>query len=231
MDKTLTEIANHCKTDKGTEHGSRHGFTDFYETFMAKYRHLDRPVNILEIGIDSGNSLHMYNEYYNGNCNIIGLDIDDKSHLNSKNCTCYQLDQSDPQHRNHYKQYFKENNLKFDIILDDGSHHMDDQILTFLDFNEFIDTDGIYFLEDLHTSLAENGYPLYRKHLQIGYNNANTTLHWLMFDSSTSYLTEQQRLQCEEIIDTVYTYKKHNPYGEAPWKYKSITCAIKKKKK
>ncbi len=161
--KSLTEIANNCPTDKGTTFRSCHGYTEFYEPFISKFKESSKPINILEIGIATGESLTMWKDYFNDNCRIFGLDIDDKTHLNEKNISCSILDQGNTGHLKQYQNYFIDNNVVFDIILDDGSHHMRDQILTFIHFIDSLSEDGIYFIEDLHTSLASDGQDLYGK--------------------------------------------------------------------
>lgn len=228
--KSLTELANNCPTDKGTKFRSCHGFTEFYEPFISKFRNDNKTKNILEIGVDEGKSLQLWDEYFESGCNIIGLDIDDKTHFNTNNITCFQLDQGKEEHLEHYKKYFQENDIKFDIILDDGSHHMKDQILTFTYFIDSLSDNGVYFIEDLHTSLGSNRLDLYGKPLDINPYNENTTLYWLLFNKQNKYLTPIQQKYCEDIIDTVNIYNKHNPSSEDLWGYRSISSAITKRK-
>lgn len=229
--RTLTEIANSTPTDKGTSFRSKHGFTDFYELFISKFtlKSESTPINILEIGVDEGKSLHMWDKYFAGKCSVLGLDIDDKTHLNTPNINCYQLDQNNLSQLEYYCTYFQESNIKFDIIIDDGSHHMKDQILTFTHFFDFLSNDGVYFIEDLHTSLATPGQDLYGRPLDIDSHNENTTLYWLNFNKPNKYLTQVQQQYFERAIDTVYIYNKHNPSGESLWGYRSITSAITKR--
>jgi hypothetical protein len=75
--KRLTELGKKYGTDKATHHT----FTDIYDGYFAKFKN----PNILEIGVDNGASLKMYNDYYGGFCNIVGLDLTDLYRGNKKN--------------------------------------------------------------------------------------------------------------------------------------------------
>ena len=48
------------------------GFYPIYEMYLQKFR--DKKINILEIGIEDGNSLKIWSEYFL-NARIVGLDI------------------------------------------------------------------------------------------------------------------------------------------------------------
>ena len=59
--KKLTDIANKCKTDKGTEYFEAHGYTEIYNDYISDTDN----INLLEIGIWHGDSVRMWNEYNN----------------------------------------------------------------------------------------------------------------------------------------------------------------------
>ena len=150
----LTEIANKYNTDKGTnklcDNGfCGHGFTEFYYDFFSKYRN---PV-ILEIGVFKGNSIRMFNEFFGGKCEIYCLDVNpdyDVSHL-GENIHFSVLDQGD------IKEFVKNlNGIKFDIILDDASHIQYNQMLSYSVFRKLLKPNGIYVMEDIHTSFLES---------------------------------------------------------------------------
>jgi cellulose synthase/poly-beta-1,6-N-acetylglucosamine synthase-like glycosyltransferase len=79
------------------------------------------------------------------------------------------------------------------IIIDDGSHHMDDQQISLYYLTKVLKSGGIYVLEDIHTSLGQNNTPLYGKTLQIMPNRVNTTLSYLKNKPLESlYLTDAE---------------------------------------
>lgn len=58
---TLTEINNSFDTDKQTDKG-KHGYLDIYENYFQSVRY--SKFNLLEIGVWSGSSLRLYEEYF-----------------------------------------------------------------------------------------------------------------------------------------------------------------------
>ncbi len=150
---TLTEIANKYALDKGTEipnngnhHGPRLNFTPIYEKYFNQIK--NQKLNILEIGIENGNSLKLWKEYFE-NSNIFGFDINDKSYLNNDKIHCFQVDQSN---KNQIFNAMNKINQKFDIIIDDGSHVISHQQISLGVLFNFLNKNGMYWIEDLHTS-------------------------------------------------------------------------------
>lgn len=223
---TLESILNKNGSDKGTKNGVKHSYAEFYDKFLRERR--NEELTILEIGIDSGCSIKSWNEYC-PNSIIIGLDIDDKSFLNSDRTFTYKLDQSNKYELENFVNECIKNNYTFDFILDDGSHHMYDQQITLGYLFPLLKPKGVYFLEDLHTSLADNGYPLYRNHLDIKSFRHNTTLYYLMESLWSYYCTVDQNKYLNDNIDVIEIHNKFNPYQEPQYKYRSITSAIIKK--
>jgi hypothetical protein len=222
----LNNLFNKYQSDKGTEIGPRHSYADFYEKYLNHIK--DDSLLVLEIGVCGGKSLKTWYEYL-PNSTIIGLDVDDKSEYNNDRIYNFRLDQSDPDQLNHFYNECVNNDYKFDIILDDGSHHMLDQQLTLGYLFPLLKSGGVYFIEDLHTSLADNGFPLYGKHLDIQEYRKNTTLYYLMESFNSIYLSQEQNTYLNKNIDVIEIHNKFNPYQEAEFKFRSITSAITKK--
>jgi len=231
MRLSLTEIANKRWSesigpiDKGTEAGPRHGYTHFYDQLFTPIR--DKELLILEIGVSGGGSLNLWYNYF-PNATIIGLDINDESYLNNDRCKVYQLDQSDDNQLENFVQQCIYSGYEFDIIIDDGSHHMRDQQKTLAYLFPLLKSKGIYIIEDLHTSLADEGYILYGKSLQTTSNNS--TLRWLQscFDYS-SFMTAKENFDLGNNIETITIHNRINPFQEPQFKGRSITSAIIKK--
>ena len=127
-------------TDKLTYHN----FWGFYESHFKTLK--DKKLNILEIGILKGESLKLLKNYF-VNSNIYGIDVN-KVDLNEDRIKTYQMSQVDFES---FEKNFKD--LKFDIIIDDGSHFTQHQIDSFAYlFDKMLVGGGIYVIEDLHTS-------------------------------------------------------------------------------
>jgi hypothetical protein len=228
MNYTLNELANIYVSDKGDKHGHKHDFAKIYETYINRFK--NNPINILEIGICDGASLKMWYDYF-PNANIIGLDILPKNEYENDRIKIGILDQSQRIHLEQFSDFCIENNIKFDIILDDGSHHMDDQQITLFYMLNLLNSKGIYILEDLHTSLAENGTPLYYKPVEMYPNRENSTLFYLQNykNIDSVYLNQEENTYLRENIEKINIYDHPNPSVGEIWGNRSITSIIIKK--
>lgn len=156
--KKLTELANKYGTDKGTDinkHKNPHGFTEVYDLFFSKF--IDQKPIILEIGTYKGDSVKMMNEYYQSNCEIYCIDNNEKYKKNvvniGDNIHFYNLDQGNKKQLEEFVNEMNSKNIKFNIIIDDGSHVCAHQIISILTLYRLLDfNNGYYILEDLHTS-------------------------------------------------------------------------------
>lgn len=140
--KTLDEIAVKWGTDKSS---ASHSYTKYYDMFFSPIRYFD--MNILEIGVWTGQSLRMWEEYFE-NSYIFAIDYEDKSQYDTRKTKTYIADQSDPQQ---LKKVI-ESMPPMDIICDDGSHRSPHQILTFVTLFPYLKHDGYYIVEDCLTS-------------------------------------------------------------------------------
>lgn len=225
--RTLTELFNKYKSDKGTIYGSCHNYGDFYDLYLNSLKSSDL-VYGLEIGIFEGASLKVFEEYFT-KVFMIGLDINDKSHLQTPNISTGILDQSDENSLKLFYDHCIENNHYFDFILDDGSHHMKDQQITLGYLFPLLKSGGIYIMEDLHTSLADDGFILYNRPLETK-DYKKTTLSYLEEKTKYSfYLDEKKNQYVRDNIKDVIIHAQDNSKQEPQYKYKSITAIIIKK--
>lgn len=221
MSNNLTELANKYKSDKGTEYGSKHGFTLIYEKYFNKLK--NDYINILEIGINDGSSLKMWYEYFI-NAKILGLDINNKSSFNNERIKCNVLDQSK---KEQLYQFANKNKILFDIIIDDGSHHISDQQLTLGFLFPMLKPGGIYIVEDLHTSLCNPGTDVYGRPMENNTDGSNTTLNLLKTKPFKSiFLDKEQSLYIENNIKDINIYESENKNVPLDYKFKSITSII-----
>jgi hypothetical protein len=120
-------------------------YFDVYHRHLAKF--VGREVSILEIGIYSGGSLEMWREYFGGGCKIYGVDIQDA-------CTCYESDSvkifvGDQADRTFWRRFRKEVPV-IDVIIDDGGHQDDQQVVTLEEMLPHVSRGGVYICEDVH---------------------------------------------------------------------------------
>jgi hypothetical protein len=176
MKKNLTELAQFHGTDKYD-----HGFLEFYEKFLPMSIN-----SLLEIGIGHGASLKMWAEYY-PEAQITGLDIIDWSPLNNGRISTVIGDQSNAASLGSILS-LKDDNCLFDIIVDDGGHKMDQQIISLA---TLIPHCKYYVLEDLHTAIE----PLRREY---GDGSSFRVLTEKSF--SSAYLSETANTKMREWI-------------------------------
>lgn len=145
--KTLKEIfaetGNFSKQDIGcNDKGGLHTYIETYDKLFAPFQ---SGCNIMEIGLALGHSIRMFDEYFT-NSNIVGVDISLVFDYVGKN-NKVELIQADATKANFIKELNDE--VKFDIIIDDGSHMTNDQIATFELLKGRMNKGGIYIIEDI----------------------------------------------------------------------------------
>ena len=157
---TLVEIGKKYPTSKNIS-----GFIEIYETLFKDFR--DKEINILEIGIENGDSLRLWRDYFK-HANICGIDILKKEFkINNVNIMCG--DQSDLSFLSEVVKKYD----KFDIIIDDGSHLAKHIIKSFSYLFNFLHKNGIYIIEDLQTSYI----PRYGGS-RVNLNKKNTSMNF-----------------------------------------------------
>jgi len=133
LEEIYKKYSKHC--DKGTIHS----YISFYEKAFGFLQ--DDNINLLEIGVQSGDCLLMWADYFKKG-HIYGVDISDcdKKHERvsflKHNATASTLPEN-------YEKGF------FDIIIDDASHKPIDQMVTLALMYDKLKDGGWYFIEDI----------------------------------------------------------------------------------
>jgi len=140
---TLDEIALSCDPipDKAS---NGHGYTKYYARHFDALR--DQPLKVLEIGVWEGASLQMWAKYF-PKATIVGADINiERCKRTPEHCRLWQADQSSTPSLVNMAEHLG----PWDIIIDDGSHNPEHQILSFEALWPYVRVGGIYAIEDLH---------------------------------------------------------------------------------
>ncbi len=161
---SLRDIGARYGTDKVT-----HGFCDIYERAFSRTR--TRVTKMLELGVFFGASLRMWCEWF-PNAQVHGADhftghqgngrvfanadrfLKDVAAHRHPQITLHQLDQSDREALSAFAR--AQIHGTFDIIIDDASHLMKDQQLTFGVLFGLLKPGGHFVIEDLHSSLCKD---------------------------------------------------------------------------
>ncbi len=142
-----------------------HHYFDIYHNHFARYR--GGPVKLLEIGVGEGGSLQMWKSYFGPQALIYGLDIERRcKEFEEPQITVFIGDQAD----RGFLQRVRSEISPIDILIDDGGHRMDQQIIAFEELYPAVSDTGIYAIEDLHTS--------YWKQYGGGYKRPDTFLEY-----------------------------------------------------
>jgi len=163
MEKYETIFKNH---DGLIAHKWVHYFY-IYDLLFENIIRKNKPINILEIGVDRGGGLEIWKKYFPENSKIHGIDINKRCEKIkfSDNIFFHLGDATD---RVFMERIFS--NIEFDIILDDGSHICSDVIETFKIMFPKLKAGGLYVVEDLCTS--------YWKDYDGGYRKKGTSIEY-----------------------------------------------------
>lgn len=186
-------------------------YFDAYDNIMAPYR--NKPITMLEIGVQNGGSLEAWSNYFSQAEKIIGCDIDE---------LCGNLTYTDPRisvfvgdaTSDVTSQKIISFQPEFDIVIDDGSHTSPDIIRAFCKYFGTIKNGGVFIAEDLHCSYwgnYEGG--IYHPYSSISFFKRLVDIinheHWGLDKASGSVLDEfKEHYQVEidnELLSQIHS--------------------------
>ena len=143
-----------------------------YDNLFHKFK--DTKIVFIEVGIFQGGSLFMWREYFGQQARIIGIDINPGAKkLEKYGFEIFIGSQSDSKF---WENLFKTIG-KVDIILDDGGHTFEQQIITAESVLQNIKDGGMLVVEDTHTSymsdyggISNTSFISYAKNMIDGIN-------------------------------------------------------------
>ena len=161
-------------------------WSQYFDAYEREFNHLrNKKITFLEIGIYKGGSIPMWKGYFKNSSNLIFIDID-------KNCLKFEEDgtkvligdQSDKDFLTKIINIYG----PFDVVIDDGSHLCQHQIISFETLWPSINDNGIYLVEDTHSSY----WPGYGG----GYRNEASFIEYSkrLVDKMHSWWTDQDDL-------------------------------------
>ncbi len=131
--------------DKGPGIFKWNHYFEVYHRHFARFR--GKPVNLLEIGVYSGGSLGMWQNYFGEDCHIFGIDL-------KIACKSYETDSihiyiGDQEDRGFWAD-FREDTPDIHILIDDGGHSAEQQITTLEEMLPHMPNGSVYVCEDIH---------------------------------------------------------------------------------
>lgn len=158
----LCELFKKYNSDKCPE--VFHSYSPLYFKYLKNIKASAK--NVLEIGIGydqlmkpicgqeyvPGASLRAWRDFF-PNAMIYGADIDQTVLFNEDRIKCFYTDQSNADELektiDQIKKESENDNLKFDLIIDDGSHIKEHMELTFKFLKKYVDDLKYYIIEDI----------------------------------------------------------------------------------
>lgn len=145
----LAELATRFGSDKVTL-----GYMPLYSEYLNRAGLKPENIkNVLEIGTNKGSSLRLWAEFF-PNATIHGIDITRQyeiaEHLAHPRIITHLVNQGSRSELEAFIEYAVRN-IKFDIIIDDGSHDQSDQQLSLGMLFPILSSGGLYIIEDLIT--------------------------------------------------------------------------------
>ncbi len=196
--KSLDKLLNFYGSDKASffkkNNSYGHGYSKFYEYYLDKFK--NKKIQILEIGSYAGASAAAFKKYFK-NSKIICFDINISNFkFYSKDIEVYGLDIKNYKKANEIikKTFNKNEKSHFDLIIDDGSHNLDDMLISFKNFFRFIKKGGFYIIEDFK-------FP--------NYHSYNKNIDDILVSEMLANL-KKKKIFKSEIIDINHQKNLHN---------------------
>lgn len=187
----MTDLERYFRSNTGRLiHKCKHYF-DIYDRHFKRFR--NKEVVILEIGVSHGGSLQMWKDYFGKDAKIYGIDIDPRcKEFEEDNIKIFIGSQSDREFLSEIKKLIP----KADIIIDDGGHTMKQQRISFEELFDHVKDDGVYLVEDLHTS--------YWALFGGGHKRKNTFIEYSknFIDYLNAYHSEERSLKVDKFTSS-----------------------------
>lgn len=165
--QSLRQIYENYHYEEGFDHWIDYG--DYYDRNLQQLRHGNSPINMLEIGVQSGGSINVWREYFGPeNLRYTGMDINPHCrHFASeeRHVSIYIGDQTNVAHL----QEICANYGPFDLVVDDGFHATRHIMVSLYELWNCLNDGAVYAIEDLHLmsmykgrkDMAINGQDVY----------------------------------------------------------------------
>lgn len=121
-------------------------YFSIYHNHMEKF--VGKKVTLAEIGVYSGGSMKMWRAYLGDQCHIHGVDIAEECRVyESENASIHIGDQEDRQFWSSFQAKIGTDGI--DVLIDDGGHTPEQQIVTLEEMLPYLNLGGVYICEDI----------------------------------------------------------------------------------
>jgi len=206
------ELWNYFTNNKGKKITKWKHYFPIYEKHFTPIR--NKPIKILEIGILNGGSLEMW-RYYFPEATIVGIDINPLCKEHEQEGINIRIgDQTDEK----FLQSLIDEFGTFDLIIDDGSHHVAHVNKTFQFLFPKLADEGIYFIEDTHAAYWDSHGGSIKEPESIN-NVAKGMIDSINADHARGqkepdYFT--RNVKCMSVYDSIIVFDKGNVGEKIP---------------
>lgn len=158
---TMCEIGAACGTDKSpyVQVGHRHPYTAVYDLLLSRFRY--NPIKVCEIGIAGGASVLLWRYFFQHAATEIHCYDCDMNFIN--NVKSFNLPGVFPKHMNVFEDESIKNSLEvaggnFDLILDDSTHGLPEQVKVIKNGLPFLKSGGMFIIEDIFRDTPHEKY-------------------------------------------------------------------------
>lgn len=136
--------------DYFSNHAHGRGIFKWRHYFEVYHRHLarvtQRPVHVVEVGVLGGGSLDMWAHYFGAQCRVYGIDI--RPEFKQYERDPIHIFIGDQQDRRFWAS-FKAHVPQVDVLIDDGGHRPEQQMVTLEEMLPHLRPGGVYICEDI----------------------------------------------------------------------------------
>lgn len=128
-------------------------YTSYFDTYDYLFKNLNNEeLTVVEIGVQLGGSLFMLRDYFGKKARIIGIDMNPYAKKFEKyGFEIFIGNQADINFWNNFKKKVG----RIDILIDDGGHTFEQQIVTVESNIDNMNDEGMIIVEDTHTSYLD----------------------------------------------------------------------------
>ena len=164
---------------------SAHGYAKFYEKYFKDIK--NENLNIIELGSFYGNASAALFFYFK-NSKIFSADINPDMYIyNSNRIKNFYLNSSS---KNSIQKNLINRNLKFDIIIEDASHMLKDQIISLFMLFKMLNSGGYFIIEEID-------FPQIREDMRIDQDppDLKTILNKIIIseDFNSKYISSEEK--------------------------------------
>ena len=210
--KDLNYLCEYFNSDKGEKFKNQydkpykqddkkiiaHGYARIYEKYLKE--HKDKNLNIIELGSFYGNASAAFYFYFK-NSQIYSADINPDMYIyRSKRLKNFFTDTSS---RSSIEINILSRNIEFDLIIEDASHMLKDQIISLFILFKNLKSGGLFIVEEID-------FPEKREDMRIGqeFPDLKTILNKIINKENfnSKYINEKEKNYFLENFDTIKFY-------------------------